>query len=175
MNILNKSRRRLVLAICALTIAACGTLTFAGDDDDEKGGLDKLSFMVGGWRCGSGNDLLEEHWQSAAGGSMLGMCRIGGDAGKTLYEIILIEDTDDDPVMSIMHFKKGLKTRDKKVAKFKLVEHTKDSAVFEDPKNDFPSKVIYRRTGESTMTIRLEGLDKSHPGEDFKMRLVSGD
>ena len=175
MNILNKTGRRFALAVCILTIAACGTLTFAGDDDDEKGGLDKLSFMVGGWRCGTGQSLLEEHWQSEAGGSMLGMCRIGSDANKTLYEIILIEETDDGPVMSILHFVKGLKARDKKPAKFKLVEHTKDSAVFEDPKNDFPSKIIYRRTGDSTMTVRLEGKDKSHPGQAFKMKRVSAE
>jgi hypothetical protein len=174
MSIFRKPLGKLLLGGCVVAIVSCSAWALSDDDSDESKGLDSLAFMVGAWRCGTGNDLLEEHWQSAAGGSMLGMCRIGGDAKRSLYEIILIDETEDGPVMSILHFKTGLKAKDKKPAKFKLTKQGKDSATFEDPKNDFPSKIIYTRTGESTMNIRLEGLDKSHPGEDFKMKLVTG-
>ena len=72
--------------------------------------------------------------------------------------------------MSIRHFRKGLIERDKKIAAFKLTKCSDKEAVFEDPANVFPSRLIYRASTPDRLLIRLEGSRNGKPqSKDFPM------
>lgn len=48
---------------------------------------------------------------------------------------------------------------------FRLISHESGRAVFENPAHDFPTRIIYRRNDDGSMTARIEG-----PGEDGESR-----
>jgi uncharacterized protein DUF6265 len=133
--------------------------------------FEKLRWMTGAWRCDDPKEPLEEHWTEARNGVMVGMARIGDDPERATYEIIVIEDRAPEPLMSIRHFGKGLSVKDKRVVNFKLTKSEDKEAVFEDPFNDFPSKIIYRLAGENKLLVRLENKDNSRSME-FPMQRI---
>lgn len=172
---MNRPRMKLffgtsILAAVALALAGAVAVAWPPADAAKPVKFEKLRWMTGAWRC-DGSEPLEEHWTEARNGVMVGMSRIGDDPERTVYEIILIEERAPAPLMSIRHFGKGLSVRDKRVANFKLTKSDDKEAVFEDPSNDFPSKIIYRLAGENKILVRLENKDNSR-SKEFPMQRV---
>ena len=56
-----------------------------------------------------------------------------------------------------------------RVAEFKLISEAPDKLIFELPKNDFPSKIIYNKKSDNEMTVVLEGIDN---GTEVKDELI---
>jgi hypothetical protein len=166
----SRSHVKTALVVAALLAFGAVAAAWAMDDSPKDSAISKLAWMVGAWRCADTAEPVEEHWSDSRNGVMLGMCRIGPDAERALYEIILIEEKEGAPVMSIRHFRKGLIERDKKIAAFKLTKCSDKEAVFEDPANDFPSRLIYRASTPDRLLIRLEGSRNGKPqSKDFPM------
>ncbi len=161
------------IALLAATVLLPLAAVRAFDDPPKNGKFARLYWMAGAWRCDDKVEPVEEHWSEAARGVMIGMCRMGANPERALYEIILIEDRSEGPVMSIRHFGNGLRDRDAKIAAFKLTHADDKEAVFEDPANDFPSKITYRVTGQDQRLIRLEGKRRDKPiSKDFPMQRI---
>lgn len=111
-----------------------------------------LSWISGDWQSAPGGRAqIEEHWTSAAGGSMMGMGRtVAGD--KTVeFEYLRIEQRADG-VYYVAHPKGRCPGTD-----FKLTKSSAGEAVFENPQHDFPKRIIYRKTGEDLLTASIDG------------------
>ncbi len=109
----------------------------------ENPTLADLSWMSGDWQTApGGRRQIEEHWTSAAGGSMMGVSRtVAGD--KTVeFEYLRIEQRDDG-IYYVAHPKARCPGTD-----FKLTRASTNEAVFENPQHDFPKRIIYRKTGD---------------------------
>ncbi len=113
--------------------------------------IQDLSWISGDWELTSGNRRIDEHWTSAAGGTMMGMSRtVAGD--RTLsFEYLRIE-TRPDGIYYVAHPRAQSPGTD-----FKLVRAEKDEAVFENLAHDFPKRIIYRRNPDGSLTARVEG------------------
>ena len=111
-----------------------------------------LAWISGDWQTAPGGRAqIEEHWTSVAGGSMMGMGRtVAGD--KTVeFEYLRIEQRADG-VYYVAHPKALCPGTD-----FKLTKSSATEAVFENPQHDFPKRVIYRKTGEDSLTASIDG------------------
>src|SRR5687767_1820225 len=103
--------------------------------------LADLSWITGDWQTApGGRRQIEEHWTTAAGGSMMGVSRtIAGD--KTVeFEYLRIEQRADG-IYYVAHPKARCPGTD-----FKLTSASATEAVFENPQHDFPKRIIYRKT-----------------------------
>lgn len=160
-----------VAAAAALALIGAVAVAWPPEESANPISLENLRWLTGAWRCDAAGEPLEEHWTESREGVMVGMARIGDDPDRAIYEIILIEESDPAPVMSIRHFGKGLAVRDRKVASFKLTKLDDKEAVFDDPQNDFPSKIIYRVAGKDKLLVRLENKDNTR-SKDFPMTRV---
>jgi hypothetical protein len=97
---------------------------------------------------------------------MLGMSRtiVGGKA--TEFEFLQIRQQGTD----IFYVAKPSGQAE---ALFKLIQHSKQEAVFENPTHDFPQRIIYRLQPDGLMTARIEGKKNgSERGTDFPMKRV---
>ena len=117
--------------------------------------ISDVSWIAGDWQTPSGGRRqIEEHWTTAAGGSMLGVSRtIAGD--KTVeFEYLRIEQRTDG-VYYVAHPKARCPGTD-----FKLTRASATEAVFENPQHDFPKRIIYRKT-EDGLTASIDGGEGS--------------
>lgn len=111
-----------------------------------------LSWISGDWQTApGGRTQIEEHWTKVAGGSMMGMSRtVAGD--KTAeFEYLRIEQRADG-VYYVAHPKARCPGTD-----FKLTRASATEAVFENPQHDFPKRVIYRKSGDDSLTASIDG------------------
>ena len=109
--------------------------------------LADLAWISGDWQSApGGRRQVEEHWTSAAGGSMMGVSRtVAGD--KTVeFEYLRIEQRADG-IFYVAHPKARCPGTD-----FKLTRASATEAVFENPQHDFPKRIVYRKTGDDGLT-----------------------
>ena len=118
--------------------------------------LEDLGFMVGQWQGGGEKVVIEEIWSRPSGDNMMGMFRYVQEDKGVFYEMMLIEQTDDGPVLRIKHFNAGLIGWEEKaeVHSFPLVSVDESEAVFEQV--DQTKKLRYITENPGEMSIYLE-------------------
>jgi len=126
--------------------------------------VDRLAWLSGCWSQLRANGLVEEHWMTPRGGSMLGMSRtvVGG---KTVeYEFLRIAVVDG----TLAYVARPLGQSE---AAFPLKSIEDGVVVFENLSHDFPQRIIYRRNADASLTARIEGTVKGEArGRDFPYR-----
>ena len=117
-------------------------------------GLADLSWIAGDWQTAPGGRAQsEEHWTSAAGGSMMGMSRTVANEKTVEFEYLRIEQRADG-VYYVAHPKARCPGTD-----FKLTKSSATEAVFENPQHDFPKRIIYRKTADDSLSASIDGGD----------------
>jgi hypothetical protein len=114
--------------------------------------LSAVAFMTGCWTGPSQNGAtIEEHYSEAANNLMIGMTRYVRAGQVVDFEFTTIERSDTALVMTPRP--KGVKSDS-----FGLKEITDGRAVWENPKHDFPQRIIYRRGATGELVARIEGV-----------------
>lgn len=103
--------------------------------------VDRLGWMAGEWVSESNDRWTEEQWSAPRGGLMLGLGRSGKYDRAMGFEFMRIAVEADGRILFW-----GAPGGQAPVA-FRLVEQNANSAVFENPRHDFPKRVAYRRDG----------------------------
>ena len=134
-----------ILVLPVMLIVASGAV-YPGEKKDD---LDQLNWLVGAWRQTKKGVVTEEHWIPPSGGMMLGVNRTVRDAGKTSFEFLRIAKTEK----GISYF---ASPAGRPAVEFPLVECKDNRAVFENPKHDFPQRIIYTLK-DGALHARIEG------------------
>jgi hypothetical protein len=118
----------------------------------NAGSISELSWITGDWQSAAGGrSQVEEHWTKPGGASMLGMSRTIAGEKTVEFEYLRIEQRADG-IYYVAHPKARCPGTD-----FKLTRATASEAVFENPEHDFPKRIIYRKTGEDSLTASIDG------------------
>jgi hypothetical protein len=105
--------------------------------------------MSGDWRQQDRTGFTDEHWTHPAGGSMLGMSRLVANGKTVFFEYLRIEARPDG-LYYIAHPKA------RPGVEFKLARCAQGEALFENPQNDHPQRILYRQT-PGGLFARIEG------------------
>jgi hypothetical protein len=138
-------------ALAAAGCASGGAPHGGGAAAAEEAGspLARAAFLRGAWAMERDGTRWEEHWTGAAGATMLGMSRVI-EGGRTIWvEYLRLEERGEN-LYYIAAPGGGTPVE------FRRTEAAPGSAVFENPRHDFPTKVTYRREGER-LHARVEG------------------
>ena len=122
----------------------------------------QVAWLQGCWRAAGAEAGSVEQWTAPAGGTMLGLSRTVKGGKTVAHEFLQIRETAPGKLAYIA-MPSGQAT-----TTFGLAEASASHAVFENPAHDFPQRVIYRRDGDSILTVN--GKAK---GIDFPMRRTS--
>ena len=118
--------------------------------------LADISWIAGDWQIASGGRAqIEEHWTTAAGGTMMGMSRTVAGEKAVEFEYLRIEERADG-IYYVAHPKARCPGTD-----FKLTKASATEAVFENPQHDFPKRIIYRKTGDASLTASIDAGEGS--------------
>ncbi len=119
--------------------------------DKPPADLDRLAWLAGSWVERKQGVETEGHWIAPKGGIMLGVNRTVRAAGKTSFEFVRIARTSS----GISYF---ASPAGRPATEFPLIEAGDKKAVFENPKHDFPTRVIYWLDKEGALHARIEGM-----------------
>jgi hypothetical protein len=126
--------KMLVMAAAAVLLAAASP---------ERADISRLAWLSGSWVSEEGERWTEENWTAPRGGMMLGAGSSGRGGVVRDWEHMRIAP-DDAGVLSFWGSPKGAPA-----VAFRLVSAGESNAVFENPRHDFPQRIVYRREGEA--------------------------
>ena len=111
-----------------------------------------LDWMAGYWlSCEDGREVAEA-WSNRRGGIMLGTNITAGPQGANWEQMRIESVSEQENGLSFVAQPRGAAT----ATHFPLARWGPREAVFENPYNDFPQRVIYRRVGDRLIG-RIEG------------------
>ncbi|MCA9295260.1 MAG: hypothetical protein KC983_02060 [Phycisphaerales bacterium] len=124
-------------------------------------------WLAGSWRAerslgdtpkGPGSTVFtEEHWRIASPGEMAGFNWTWvTNRGSAAFELLSLSMTDDG--QGTYTARPGGMSPG---VPFQLTECTMDRIVFENPEHDFPTRIVYERSGANAMHASIWG-----PGDD---------
>ncbi|HYI47914.1 MAG TPA: DUF6265 family protein [Allosphingosinicella sp.] len=115
-----------------------------------------LEWMSGRWESSAGQGRwTEENWSTPIGGVMLGYSRSGVRDTLREFEFLRIQLNDDG--FPVYFAQPG----GRPPVAFRQTARDGTSVTFENPANDFPQRIVYRRTGD-TMVATISKLDGSN-------------
>ncbi len=95
--------------------------------------IENCAWIAGNWKGEAFGGQTEENWSTPSGGSMMATFKLINDGQVSFYEIEIIREVNDTPMLQLKHFNselKGWETKDETVD-FPLKEITATKVVFE--------------------------------------------
>lgn len=110
-----------------------------------------LEWLTGAWvgtRGAAGATSIEERWSPPLGGAMLGVSRTVSRGRMTAFEFLRIVERDGGLVYVAQPGGAA-------PTEFVLTELGKTRAVFENPRHDFPQRIVYELSGEGSLSASI--------------------
>ena len=124
----------------------------------EESLIDQLDWMTGRWVIEFDGQYIEETWGPAREDAMVGSLRWARNGSVWLYELMSIEEEDDQLVFRLRHFDRNLKPWKSEAEgplTYPLQNYGENEVIFENPERDSPRRFVYSREGDE-LTIRIE-------------------
>ena len=153
-------RSRLMLPIVLALLV--GSAVVAEEKSDEAAAgrktVQAMSWIAGDWSGPMWGGTFHAHYASPEGGRLLSESELvkAGRVGHYEFESFRARGEK----VELTPFPGG-----KRAATFTLTEHDREArrATFENPKNDFPSRIVYHRVADDRLVITLSA---PHHGSD---------
>ena len=147
-----------------LLVALLAPVAALADRPGSPGPLDALAFMAGCWRgAAGGGRVIEEHYTPPSANLILGMTRYLREGTATGYEFTTIAWQDSGIVLTP-------RPEGQAPVPFRLSSLQTGRAVWENPRHDFPTRIVYRRAPGDTLVARIEGPgDAGTRSEEWRM------
>ena len=111
--------------------------------------LARVSWLTGCWAMSSPGVIIEEHWMSPRGGTMLGMSRtVQGDA-TTGFELVMIREVEGR-LLYEAH------PSGQRSTVFQATHSSGERVSFENPQHDFPRRIVYVRIGGDSIRAVID-------------------
>ncbi|MHB8078741.1 MAG: DUF6265 family protein [Candidatus Krumholzibacteriia bacterium] len=138
-----------LLLMAALLAAALPGCARRGRDS-----IDSLAWLSGCWE-GKGEDgAVDAQWGQPAGGSLVGTSRTVKGDRTVSTEFLQVREAAEGLVLTVHPLGQP-------PASYRLERAGRTSAVFANPAQDFPRRIVYQRKG-GNLTVRAEGDEADH-------------
>lgn len=142
-------------------VAAFAVMTGPAAADGEDGPaytLADIAWIAGHWQGKGFGGRVEEGWLGPAGGTMAGVFRLARDGATPLLEFLTITQEPSGVVYRFKHFSADYSAWEEQPITLRLTAASAVSATFENvaPAEGQPARLIYSRTDEATLRIRVD-------------------
>lgn len=138
-------------------------LVFISCQNSNKNDKIKLSnWLIGKWENKSKEGNLSETWSKVNDSTFLGLSYFIKAKDTLSFENIILQQNGED-----LYYNPTVKgqNNDKPIA-FKLTSSTNKQLVFENPKHDYPQKIIYNQIAKDSMVAEISGIQQGKPSSD---------
>ena len=126
-----------------------------------------LSWISGCWEMAGRGSTTTERWSKATDNLMLGTSQTVKGTKSVAFEFLRIINNGQG-LMYVAH-----PSNAKEPTSFAAIKLTANEVVFENPKHDFPQRIIYRLTDKDSLAARIEGKQGDKDAAmDFPMKRV---
>lgn len=114
--------------------------------------VDQLGWLAGCWQGVGAEPGSREQWMAPAGGTMLGMSRTVRGGKTVTHEFMRIGATAQGRTAFFAQ------PAARAPATFEAIKSSATEVVFENLRDDFPQRVIYRLASPTQLNASIEGL-----------------
>lgn len=137
----------------------------AKSSDTQK--IHSLDWLIGTWENNSKEGNLSEVWAQKNDSTFNGVTYFIRGRDTLHNETFVVNQTEDD--VYYIPTVKG-ENNDKPVT-FKLTQSTEKQVIFENPKNNYPSKVTYNQINADSIVVEIGGVvDGVFSSEKYPMK-----
>jgi len=152
-------RRRAPRAL--LLAAAIASLATPAATADPAGSLDAFAWLEGEWIRSTKRGEVVERWTRVSDDTMEGIATISRGTDSAVTEHLRLERLGDGIFYVARPRENPMPTP------FLLVAADGTRFTFENPEHDFPQRIVYIRDGETSLRVRIEGMEEGTDGVDF--------
>ena len=132
------------------TILLFAIATCHGNAQSGEVNVASAAWLEGAWAGPFGNKVYLERWTHSEDGNLHGNSWIIAGNDTTLSETLLIQVLRGNLVYVAS-------PKNQEPTLFTMTRASEDTLVFENPEHDFPTAIIYARSGEDNLHARIEG------------------
>jgi hypothetical protein len=130
-----------------------------------KAAMDDLAWLTGAWvgsRGAGGATSIEERWSPPLGGAMLGVSRTVSHGKMSAFEYLRIVERDGGLVYIAQPGGAA-------PTEFVLTELSTTRAVFDNPRHDYPKRIVYELSAEGGLSATI-GFTKGGSPRRFEFK-----
>lgn len=161
-----------VSAIIMMTTVSCKKeVVIEKTEQPEKqfAELEKADWFLGRWENNSAEGNLSETWKKLNDSTFFGETYFVIKNDTVFAEHVSLEERNG----KLSYVAKVPNQNDEKPVSFELTENSAGKLIFENPKHDYPSKIIYNQVGSDSLVAEIRGLkDGKEKNEFFRMKKV---
>jgi len=128
-------------------------------------GIESLSWLSGTWECKKQDYIITEQWMKPGGNTLFATNRTVKYDKTVAFEFLQIKTDKSGKIILI-----ALPSR-QKMTVFKMAKIDRNEIVFENPRHDFPQRIIYKLMENGSLFARVELLNKKK-GSDFIFKKI---
>ena len=137
-------------ALLILAVAAPSRAEEEAKHVDATEVLSEMSWLAGSWSGAMWGGTFEAYYSTPAGGKILSYSRLLKDGKTAFHEFEIFECR-----AHTVHLRPHPGGRPAGEFMLKSADPKKRQAVFENPKKDFPTRIVYRRVTDEKLVITL--------------------
>ena len=152
----------IVIVVCVLFLSC------QPSSDKKFEQLEKMNWLVGQWENKIPEGILTETWTKTNDSTFSGTSYFIINKNDTVHsEIILLTQLKDELIYS----PKVKGQNDDKSVDFILTSNIENSFVFENPKHDYPKKIVYKKVAENGLITTISGIQQGkQSNESYPMK-----
>lgn len=150
--------KKLILSMAAVSIIACQNKSEKNFDE-----LEKMSWLVGEWENKMPEGILTETWTKSNDSTFIGKTLFINEKDTLHSEEIVL--TQKGETLLYIPTVKG--QNDNKPVEFKMTESkTENEFAFENPKHDYPQKIVYKKVSDTNLVATISGKQEGKPSSE---------
>jgi len=152
----------IIIVVCVLFLSC------QPSSDKKFEQLEKMNWLVGQWENKMPEGILTETWTKTNDSTFSGTSYFIINKNDTVHsETILLTQLKDELIYSPTV--KG--QNDDKSVDFILTSNIENSFVFENPKHDYPKKIVYKKVAENGLITTISGMQQGkQSNESYPMK-----
>ena len=124
--------------------------------------LEKMNWLVGQWENKMPNGELTETWKKENDSTFTGSSFFINKKDTVHSESIVLTQLKEELLYSAIVIGQN---NDKSVD-FKLTSSNENNFVFENPKHDYPQKIVYKKVNENSLVATISGMQQGKMSEE---------
>jgi hypothetical protein len=153
-------------SILIIAIVVFGSCQNKSDKQFEK--LEKMNWLIGQWENTTPEGYLTETWTKTNDSTFSGQTYFIINKKDTVHnESIMLMQVDDELI-----YRPTVKGQNNDEAvDFKLTSEAENNFTFENPKHDYPQKIVYKKVNEKSLVATISGKQQGKPStESYPMQ-----
>ena len=159
-------------AILMITAVSCKketTIEKTVQTEKKFAELEKANWFLGRWENNSPEGNLSEIWKKENDSTFFGQSYFVIKNDTIFAEHVSLEERNG----KLSYVVTVPNQNDEKPVAFELTSSEASTLIFENPKHDYPNKIIYNQVGTDSLVAEIRGMkDGKEKNEFFRMKKV---